>query len=296
MYSLDDYGAMIADSVRIGPYMQAIEAAVRPGNVVVDLGSGPGFFALIACRAGARRVYAIDLDEIVQFGRHFATANSFTDRIEFLQGDSRQIQLPERADVIVSDIRGALPFSGHSMVSLEDARQRFLVEGGTMIPQRDTLYAAIVESEKSYYEIRSPWQSSDKGLDLSPALSYVLNDRSLNPHHAGAIGHRASKLVGDRIHERVRAFEPRPRCIFGPRAEQPRTELLSGLTHNSSGRLASRARLAAPKRSTAIAFCLGSSRSRSPQGKKFKSSCTPTSLVEITSGAGRPRFVKRGKA
>jgi protein arginine N-methyltransferase 1 len=156
--------------------MQAIEAAVRPGNVVVDLGSGPGFFALIACRAGARRVYAIDLAEIVAFGRHFATANSFADRIEFLQGDSRQMQLPERADVVVSDIRGALPFSGHSIGSLEDARQRFLVEGGTMIPQRDTLYAAIVESGKFYDEIRSPWQSSAKGLDLSPALSYVLNN------------------------------------------------------------------------------------------------------------------------
>jgi protein arginine N-methyltransferase 1 len=176
MYSLDDYGAMIVDSVRRGPYVQAIEAAVRPGDVVVDLGSGPGFFALIACRAGARRVYAIDLDEIVQFGRHFATANSFADRIEFLQGDSRQIQLPERADVIVSDIRGALPFSGHSMVSLEDARQRFLAESGILIPQRDTLYAAIVESEKFYNKISSPWQSSAERLDLSPALPCVLND------------------------------------------------------------------------------------------------------------------------
>jgi protein arginine N-methyltransferase 1 len=176
MYSLNEYGGMIADSVRRGPYTQAIEAAVRPGSVVVDLGSGPGFFALIACRAGARRVYAIDLSEVVHFGRRFATANSFTDRIEFLQGDSRQIQLPERADVIVSDIRGALPFSGHSLVSLEDARQRFLAEGGTLIPQRDTLFAAIVESEKIYDEIRSPWQSSDKGLDLSPALPCVLND------------------------------------------------------------------------------------------------------------------------
>ena len=176
MYSLDDYGAMIVDSVRRGPYTQAIEAAVRPGSVVVDLGSGPGFFALIACRAGARRVYAIDLAEIVHFGRDFATANSFSDRIDFLQGDSRQIQLPERADVIVSDIRGALPFSGHSLLALEDARQRFLAEGGTMIPQRDTLYAAIVESEKFYNKIRSPWQSSDEGLNLSPALPCVLND------------------------------------------------------------------------------------------------------------------------
>jgi type I protein arginine methyltransferase len=176
MYSLGDYGDMIADSLRRGPYTQAIEAAVRPGSVVVDLGSGPGFFALIACRAGARRVYAIDLAEIVQFGRHFAKANSYTDRIEFLQGDSRNIQLPERADVIVSDIRGALPFSGYSLLSLEDARQRFLAEGGAMIPQRDTLFAAIVEVEQAYEEIRLPWQSSDKRLDLSPALPCVLND------------------------------------------------------------------------------------------------------------------------
>jgi protein arginine N-methyltransferase 1 len=176
MYSLRDYGAMITDSVRIGPYKRAIETAVRTGDVVVDLGSGPGIFALIACRAGARRVYAIDVDEIVQFGRQFAAANSFSDRIEFLKGDSRQVQLPERADVIVSDIRGALPFFRHSMVSLEDARQRFLAENGTMIPHRDTLYAAIVESEKLYEEIGSPWQGSTKGLDLSPALPCVLNE------------------------------------------------------------------------------------------------------------------------
>ena len=78
--------------------------------------------------------------------------------------------------MIVSDIRGTLPFAGHSLVSLEDARQRFLAEGGTMIPQRDTLYAAIVESGKFCDEIRSSWQSSYEGLDLSSALPCVLND------------------------------------------------------------------------------------------------------------------------
>ena len=275
--------------------MQAIEAAVRPGNIVVDLGSGPGFFALIACRAGARRVYAIDLDEIVQFGRGFATANGFSDRIEFLQGDSRQIQLPERADVIVSDIRGALPFSGHSIVSLEDARQRFLAEGGTLIPQRDTLYAAIVESEKSYYEIRSPWQSSDKGLDLSPALSYVLND--VHSTHM-----TQEQLVTEPqswwVIEYMKSPSLRASATLQfrqPPEVQPRTELLSGLIHNSSRKLASRARLVTRKRCTAIAFYLGSSRSRSLQDRKFKSSYTPTSSAEITSGAGRRRFVKGGE-
>jgi type I protein arginine methyltransferase len=176
MYSLADYGAMIADPARTGSYIRAIKAAVRPGSVVVDVGSGSGFFALVACRAGARHVYAIDEADIVQLGRQLATANNFADRIEFLQADSRQIDLPERADVIVSDLRGALPFHGHAIVTLEDARQRFLRESGILIPQRDTLYAAIVEAQKFYNEISSTWQSTVEGLDLSPALASVFNE------------------------------------------------------------------------------------------------------------------------
>jgi protein arginine N-methyltransferase 1 len=167
---------MIADSVRTGSYVKAIKAAVRPGSVVVDVGSGSGFFALVACRAGARRVYAIELTDIVQLGRQLATANNFADRIEFLQADSRQIDLPERADVVVSDLRGSLPFYGHAIVALEDARQRFLGEGGLLIPQRDTVYAAIVESQEYYQEISSAWQKRIEGLDLSPALTSIFND------------------------------------------------------------------------------------------------------------------------
>ena len=164
-----------------------------------------------------------------------------------------------------------------------------------MIPQRDTLYAAIVESGKFYDEIRSPWQSSDEGPDLSPALSYVLND-----------------VHSTHITQEQLVTEPQSWCVIeymkspstraaatlhfrSTRGGQPRTELLSGLIHNSSRKLGSRAPLAARKRSTATASFLGSSRSRSPQGKKFKSSYTPTSSVEITSGAGRRRFVKRGE-
>lgn len=176
MYSLGDYGGMIGDSVRIGPYLQAIEAAVRPGSVVLDLGCGPAIFSLVACRAGARRVYAVDSEEIVHFGRHFAAANHFTDRIDFLRGDSRQIQLPERADVIVSDLRGALPFYGPSLLVLEDARRRHLAPGGTMIPEKDTLFAAIVESGEFYRKITSPWCSAIRELDLSAALPFRLNE------------------------------------------------------------------------------------------------------------------------
>ncbi len=167
---------MIADVGRFNAYAKAIARAVRPGDTVVDIGCGPGLFSLLACRAGARRVFAVESEDCKKFGRELASANGFKDRIEFIQRDSRKMELPERANVIVSDLRGALPLYDQVIPSLEDARQRLLAPGGIMIPQRDTLKVAVIESEEYYSRLTSPWQKSVPELDLSPALLPILND------------------------------------------------------------------------------------------------------------------------
>lgn len=183
MYSLDQFAAMFADQVRMKAYCAAIEATVRPGDTVLDLGCGPGVFGLLACKAGARRVFAIDLDDVVDFGRHLAAANGFSDRVDFLRGDSRQISLPNRADVIISDIRGVLPLFSHAVGTLEDARVRLLADGGRLLPSHDTLIAALVELPDTYRQITNSWKSIPQ-LDLSAGLSLVLNaiyPRQLKP-------------------------------------------------------------------------------------------------------------------
>jgi len=166
---------MIADAGRFGAYAEAIARAVRPGDTVAEIGCGPGVFSLLACRAGARRVFAIESEDSIEFARQLAAANGFTDRIEFFQNDSRKAELPERANVIVSDIRGVLPLHDHAIPSLEDARRRLLATGGILIPQRDTLKAAVIEAEEYYSRLTSPWRKSVPGLDLSPSLLPILN-------------------------------------------------------------------------------------------------------------------------
>jgi type I protein arginine methyltransferase len=184
MYSLDEHGEMIGDETRFSAYSAAIARAVQPGDAVADVGCGTGIFALLACRVGARRVFALEIDGVVDFARHLAAANGFSDRIEFLHGDSRCIRLPERVDVIVADLRGALPFFGQAICSLNDARERLLKPGGNLIPQRDTLFAAIVEAQKDYERITGPWLKVS-GLNLTEALSAVLNGiykKDFKPH------------------------------------------------------------------------------------------------------------------
>jgi protein arginine N-methyltransferase 1 len=174
LYSLDQFAAMFADPVRMAAYRGAIAKCVRPGDAVVDLGCGPGIFSLLACLAGAQRVYAIDLNGVVDFGRHLAIANGFGDRIHFLQGDSRQIRLPERVQVVISDVRGVLPLYSHAVGTLEDARNRFLAEGGQLLPRRDTLICAVMEAPENYQRIAEAWRAVPN-LDLSSGLKLVLN-------------------------------------------------------------------------------------------------------------------------
>jgi protein arginine N-methyltransferase 1 len=183
MYSLEQYASMFGDQLRMDVYSAAIAKAVRPGDAVVDLGCGPGVFALLACKAGARRVYAIDTDGVIDFGRHLAAANGFSDRIYFLRGDSRGIHLPERVNVIVSDVRGVVPFHSHAVGTLEDARNRFLVDGGHLIPLRDTVCAAVVELPELHNQLVRPW-SAVRALDLSSGLPLVLN--TLTKYHLKA--------------------------------------------------------------------------------------------------------------
>lgn len=185
MYSLDQFASMFSDRLRMDAYTAAIARAVKPNDAVLDLGCGPGIFALLACKAGARRVYAIDMNAVVDFGRHLATANGCADRVHFLRGDSRQIHLPERVNVIVADVRGVVPLYSHAINTLGDARTRFLAEGGKMLPSRDTLMAAIVSIPEHYDQLSRAWQSIP-GLDLTSGLPIVLNTiyrHQLKPHN-----------------------------------------------------------------------------------------------------------------
>ena len=176
MYSLSGYGEMIADRVRIAAYVEALRQAVRPGGIVVDIGTGPGIMAVLACQLGASRVYAIESDEIIQVARTIAAANGCADRIEFIEDLSTKVTLPIRADVIVSDMRGVLPLFEHHIPSIADARRRFLAPTGTLIPQKDTIWASIVEAPELYAKIVDPWERHELGQDLMPVRRMIVND------------------------------------------------------------------------------------------------------------------------
>jgi protein arginine N-methyltransferase 1 len=166
---------MIVHRERTDAFAAALRRCVTPDSVLVDLGTGPGIFALLACQYGARKVYAIELEDVIQVARECAEIAGYADRIEFIQGDSVRITLPERVHGIVGDIRGNLPMFGRSLSVVRDARERFLLPGGWIIPTRDTLWVAAVSCATAFETVMGIWINNPYGLDMTPARKRVLN-------------------------------------------------------------------------------------------------------------------------
>jgi protein arginine N-methyltransferase 1 len=69
-----------------------------------------------------------------------------------------------------------VPLFERHIPAIVDARRRFLAPGGTLIPRKDTLWAAIVEAPKPYGEFVDPWDCNPLGQDLTAARQLVVNN------------------------------------------------------------------------------------------------------------------------
>ncbi len=159
---------MLLDEARMDSYRRAIQASVKPGDVVLDVGCGTGVLSFMACEAGAKRVYAVDSGPIIEAARELAIDNGFADRIEFVEGWSTKIDIPERADVLITETIGSAGLDEGIIAWVADARQRLLRPDAVLLPQRLRLWIAAAESFDDH-ALAADWRSPDLPYDYKAA-------------------------------------------------------------------------------------------------------------------------------
>lgn len=164
---------MLRDAVRVAAYRGAIERHCA-GMSVAEIGCGSGILSIFAARAGARRVVAIEESAVAELAARLFAANGCAGVVELRRGNSRDIELEERADVIVHEILGTDPLEENMLFYLDDARRRLLKPGGRLIPYRlevacvgiELAEPLALEPERAAREIAQTGASY--GLDLEP--------------------------------------------------------------------------------------------------------------------------------
>jgi protein arginine N-methyltransferase 1 len=172
--NLTFHHSMLFDEVRTSSFLQAILRTVQPGDVVLDIGSGTGILSLFACLAGASHVYAVDEGPVIEIAKRVCQDNGFGDRVTFMQDWSTNIELPARANVLVTETIGNAGFDEGILGWVVDAKKRLLTPDATIIPRALTLMVVPVES-KIDYEFLDDWLRDYYSFDYSAIRSLVAN-------------------------------------------------------------------------------------------------------------------------
>lgn len=156
---------MLEDDLRLDRFEAAIRAAVRPGDLVIDIGAGSGILSMFAVRAGAARVHAVEANP-----DHFALltrlieVNGMTDRIIPINARSTDYRPEATFDVVVAELIGNLGMDEDIDGALWPILSEFVKPDARVVPREVRMMIAPVDLNGRGSSL---WSGDFRGFDFS---------------------------------------------------------------------------------------------------------------------------------
>lgn len=125
--------------------LRLLQDAVRPGDVIADLGAGSGVLAIAAAKLGAARVVAVEIDaDGISNAEANVARNLVGDRVHVIAGDAR-VLLPLLAPVrvIVANILAPVLMEMLPAMAAALAPAGVVILGGMLVSEREVVVDAL---------------------------------------------------------------------------------------------------------------------------------------------------------
>lgn len=175
---------MLADTDRNDAYNEAITSMISPQDTVLDIGTGSGLLALMAARAGAAHVCAVEMvSDLAEVASEIVTINKYQDIINIHHDKSTNLkigdQLDRKATFVVSEILDAGLLGEGVIPSLRHAWKNLLEPEAKCVPKGADLYGILIET-KDYHKVSPVKEIS--GFDLTPFNKFSDSDGYVTKH------------------------------------------------------------------------------------------------------------------
>ena len=154
--------SLLAQKSRLEKFRKAIQVVVKEGDYVVDLGTGSGVLAIMAAKAKAGKVTAIEINpEAIDYARRAARLNGVEDVVEFVQCNFNDFLPDVKADVVICEMLSSMMLVEQQIPASVHAIESILKPGGILLPQEVTIFLVPVESPETrgrfqFQEIQFP--------------------------------------------------------------------------------------------------------------------------------------------
>lgn len=154
VWSNTDFPYMcLKDEVRTKVFRKAIHQVVKKGDVVADVGAGSGILSFFAAEAGAKKVYAVEIEHLlVEKLRESIKLNNLEKTIEVIEGNAMKVKLPKNVDVLITEMIETGLLDELQVPGFNSLRANGAIDSKTrIIPSHYKTFLQLVYSDNTYY-------------------------------------------------------------------------------------------------------------------------------------------------
>ena len=131
---------MVSDQKRVEPFKEAIFATCK-GKRVLESGAGSAILSILAAKAGATKVYAVEIDsEIAKHAKKNIQISGYQEVITLIEGDVKSITLADidnrKIDVVIAENLSTWQVTEPQIQLMNHINQVLVKEKFIPLPQR----------------------------------------------------------------------------------------------------------------------------------------------------------------
>jgi tetratricopeptide (TPR) repeat protein len=143
---------MINDEERNVAYERALKRAIKPSDIVLEIGTGSGLVAMMAARAGAKLVVTCEaVPVLADVAKETVERNGYSAKVRVLSKRSTQLKvgddLPEPADVFVSELINVGMLAPNMLPIIQHARINLCKPDARIIPEAAIVWGALIQCD-----------------------------------------------------------------------------------------------------------------------------------------------------